>query len=190
MNKGFTLVELLAATALAAALMAGVLAVTASLGRGEKTRGAHDPRPAWRDEAAEMLAWDLRNAEDVRWGKDRLELRGYGSLDPATLVATQRSVRVTYSLRRVGEAWWLYRAQSPRDASAQERPWSEPICGGVAGFDATFIGGESPTPAEAKAPGAATAPTWQTARWPQRVRIVLRPADPAVLPLTRTLYLR
>jgi prepilin-type N-terminal cleavage/methylation domain-containing protein len=99
--RAFTLVEMLLATALAAILMGGVLAVASGLSRDRRRMEAHaaaEHSPV----AAELLRRDLANAVALlnTSGAGDVELLGYSGVDPVTLRPDGRLVRVLYHLDR------------------------------------------------------------------------------------------
>lgn len=133
---GFTLLELLAASALAAVLMVVLLQVIASLTRGKVVldRQAAADRAPWQSDLVENIRWDLTNASEGIAETNRLRLTGHGSLDRATLAPTHRPVTVVYALEQLGGRTWLVRRQSPRRSLTNQRGWSELVCPDVTGF--------------------------------------------------------
>lgn len=143
---GFTLLELLAASALAAVLMVVMLQVIASLARGRvvlERETAAGPAP-WQADLVEIIRWDLFHATDGTAEPNRLRLAGHGSLDRATLEAAHRPVTVVYALEQLGGRTWLVRRQSPRGGMTNERGWSELVCPDVIGFAVEPV--EAPPP--------------------------------------------
>src|SRR5688500_4586809 len=76
---GFSLLELLAASALAAVLMVVMLQVIGSLARSRVVleRDAAEGTP-WQADLVENLRWDLLNAEEATAEPGRLVLIGHG----------------------------------------------------------------------------------------------------------------
>jgi type II secretory pathway pseudopilin PulG len=137
-RSGFTILEVLLATVLAALLLGGVLGISATLARDERRlrRAASDDTGAAADAAVEMIRWDLANASDVTGSRDGREivLVGHGSLDPETLRPTNRLARVVYAIRPgVG----LLRQQRYLDDAARPRPWSDLVLSGATRVEAS-----------------------------------------------------
>jgi prepilin-type N-terminal cleavage/methylation domain-containing protein len=135
-NNAFTLIELLVALALSALLLVAVLFVTASMARARTALNAKsaaaDPLPpaAW-----EMLCWDLSNASQMTAEPNRLILKGFGSLQSATLALTQRPVDIEYSIRIVDQKPWLVRRQVNLDSLSNHNELLELVCFGVEHFE-------------------------------------------------------
>ena len=126
-RDGFTLVELVAATALSALLLVVVLSVVRSIRPGVAAGPAADVAGP----LARQLRWDLANAVVMRTDDRGLTLAGYGSLDPATLAATGTAAVVVYTLRPAGGRLWVVREQAGL-GGRDDAGWSELVCGGVA----------------------------------------------------------
>jgi prepilin-type N-terminal cleavage/methylation domain-containing protein len=134
--RGFTIVELLAATALSTLLFLAALSVIRTLGKTELT-GAASRRYGWELSLRQQLRWDFANAVVLRHDEHGLILGGYGSLDPQTFAPTHRPVRVIYSLRDIGTGRWLVREQTSLDPLATDLDSSELLCGNVKSFSIT-----------------------------------------------------
>jgi prepilin-type N-terminal cleavage/methylation domain-containing protein len=126
-RRGFTLVELVAATALSAVLLTVALGVLRTVNRPAKAAEADGGGPL-----AQQLRWDLANAVVLRTDSGGLTLAGYGSLDPTTMEPTHLPAMVTYALRESAGATWLVRQQQMLDGRGDA--WVELAAGGVAGF--------------------------------------------------------
>ena len=126
-RRGFTLLELVAATALSAVLLTVVLAVIRTANRA--TPAADDALPL-----ADQLRWDLSNAVVIGADSHGLTVAGYGSLDPATLAATRGPAVVTYALRSAGDHVWLVREQSELSARSSATAWAELAAADVTGL--------------------------------------------------------
>lgn len=184
-RSAFTLVEMLASTVLATLLMMAVLAVVASIGRTQRIIETRDESATWPAGVMEMVRFDLLNARDVKIGDDRLVLSGFGSLDAATLEPTHRPVEVEYRLRQAAGVQWLVRAQTDLDVLSNRNRWSQPIAAGVAGFDCESLGEE---PQEAQV--APNLPLGRQQNLPRRLRVTIRPADPAAPTVQEVLVVR
>src|SRR2546423_10133577 len=97
-HRGFTLVEVLLATVLAALLLGGVLTVTAAMSR-DSARAAM-PTELPRSPIVQLLEWDLTNAATMQASDDgqSLTLVGNGALDPRTMSSNARLARVVYRI--------------------------------------------------------------------------------------------
>jgi len=113
--NGFTLVEMLAATALAAMLMIALLTVTASLGRTRAVVTRIDARKTWQVGVLRIVRSDLGSAATITPGLNAVTLEGPLMLDVTDHSATQRLGSVRYELRNVAGRSWLVREQRDRD---------------------------------------------------------------------------
>lgn len=143
-RTAFTLIELLAASALAAVLMLVMFQVIGSLGRtraalsrasDDAGRGSAVQSP-WKSDLLDALRWDLANAATAKLEANRVTLAGHGSLDRRTLAASHEPVEVTYRLERrgAGGRTCLVRREVPRGAATNDRGWSELLCADVSRF--------------------------------------------------------
>jgi prepilin-type N-terminal cleavage/methylation domain-containing protein len=130
-RAGMTLIELLAASALAALLMVSILGVLRSLRVQSRVLLADDPVESWKLQLREQLQWDLTNARKMSWRPDRLCLRGYGGRETVTDRATLRPTEVIYSVREVGDRHWLVREEVHLDGRALHNRESRLSCEGV-----------------------------------------------------------
>jgi prepilin-type N-terminal cleavage/methylation domain-containing protein len=130
---GFTLVEMLLATTLAAILMGGVLTATAALARDRRrmeARTAIDPSTG----VMEMIRRDLTNGAAIvgAVNSNGFELVGFGGIDSKTFAANQRLVRVRYRVIRSGSGGGaLVREQSYLDDAIRPDRWNEVVAAGV-----------------------------------------------------------
>ncbi len=145
--RGFTLLELLMATALAAMLMVGVLAVVASIAspaheaaqtRGQGVRGIGQvvsdapPVDAW----VALLREDLAHARSVKAQPDgSLVLAGYTGLAGAGRERSHRPAVVTYSVKRIEGRDWLVRRQVLLDVLSNQNVQNDLVAAGVSRFE-------------------------------------------------------
>jgi prepilin-type N-terminal cleavage/methylation domain-containing protein len=139
MRKGFTILELLAATALTALLMVVVLHVISSLGRSRAALARQVDGGAWRANLLDTLRHDLCNASTASFRQDGITLAGHGALDRNTLAHGHEPVTVTYGLTTIHGRRWLVRSQARRDGASNE-PWAELLCPDVSAFTAQPAG--------------------------------------------------
>jgi prepilin-type N-terminal cleavage/methylation domain-containing protein len=96
---GFTLIEMVAAAALAAILLGAALAVFSGIARDRARLVASQPHEVQNNAALmELLRKDLASATSMTFGTNLVVLQSFGSLDPATLESVDRPSRVTYRL--------------------------------------------------------------------------------------------
>jgi prepilin-type N-terminal cleavage/methylation domain-containing protein len=158
-RRGFTLVEMLLATVLAGLLMAGVLFMTAAVGRDRRRVAADEAGPR-RSGVMEQVRWDLVNAVTMSpQGSGRiLVLVGHAGLDPQTLAPTNRLTRVVYEVRGRGRHAALFRQQEYLDEPTRPDRWTELVCADVQAINVADESGdgqpvEREKPAEKLAPG-------------------------------------
>ncbi len=153
-GKGFTLVEVVVATALAALLMLAVLGATRSLTRAQADLLQNDRLKDRHPELVALIRFDLVHAQEVKLAKNRLVLEGFGALDPQTLSPVHRPARITYRLQQgspgqAGSAGlkdsWLVREQVMLDEPGSTIPWIELVASKVAQFDTTSAIQQSPS---------------------------------------------
>ena len=132
MRRAFTILEMLAATALTALLMLAVLHVIGSVGRSRAAM-ARQPDSAWRANVLETLRLDLGHSTGVRFQPDGITLTGHAGLDPLTLAPDHQPVSVTYGITTLAGRSWLYRRQAPRAGSGRQQ-WRELLCVDVTTF--------------------------------------------------------
>jgi prepilin-type N-terminal cleavage/methylation domain-containing protein len=135
MRRAFTILELLAATALTAILMAAVLHVVGAISasRAVLARQA-DAGAAWRADFLDLLRRDMTNASKVTLRPDQMTLTGRAALDAETLEFRHEPVNVVYGLSVIDGRSWLVRRQSPRDGWSSSPPWAELVCPDVTGL--------------------------------------------------------
>jgi prepilin-type N-terminal cleavage/methylation domain-containing protein len=132
---GFTLVEMLLATTLAAIVMGGVLTATAALARDRRRMEARTTLDA-SSGVIEMIRRDLTNAAALVGAADAngFELVGFGGIDGKTFAANQRLVQVTYRVVRSAKgdtAGVLVRGQAYLDDASRPDRWNDVVAAGV-----------------------------------------------------------
>jgi prepilin-type N-terminal cleavage/methylation domain-containing protein len=135
MRKAFTLLELLASTALAALLMLAILKVVASLGASRAALAHQAQVQPWRADLVETLRRDLSNASQISFGPDSVTLISHASLDSLDVTLGHQPVTVVYGLSTLHGRRWLVRRQSSRDTSASPSAFAELLCSDVASFN-------------------------------------------------------
>ena len=125
-RTGFTLIEMLLATVLAAMLMGGVLLMASTIGRDRARIAADELKPRG-NAMVDQLRWDLTNAMTfAQLDNGRaLILTGHGGLDAWTLSPNGRLTRVIYEIRGNGPDAALFRRQDYLDDPVRPQPWTE-----------------------------------------------------------------
>lgn len=143
--SALTLVELMAALAIASMLTVATFSTVGSLLRARKVgEGALDRSPqsaAWRP----VLSRDLLNATEYTATGAGFALRTHAWLDRRTLDSACLDSSVAYEVRRVGERNWLVRTQRSQFGG----DFADIVCPDVASIRLA-------APSDAAAPGAGT----------------------------------
>jgi len=126
-----TLVELLAASALAALLMVGVVGVLRSLSTQRRVLFGDHPVDRWRGPLLEQFQWDLANARRMSAQPRGLRRGGDGGCEFDTGAVTHRPTEVIYSIRQEGGRSWLLRREIHLDASTLHNDRTELVCAGI-----------------------------------------------------------
>ena len=134
MRRAFTILELLAATALTALLMAAVLHVVGAIGASRAALARHAGAGAWQADLLNLVRRDMTNASKVTLRADGMALTGRAALDAGTLELRHEPVTVVYGLSVIDGRSWLVRRQSPREGLSHAPAWGELICPDVSGF--------------------------------------------------------
>jgi prepilin-type N-terminal cleavage/methylation domain-containing protein len=134
MRKAFTLLELLACTALTALLMLAILKIVASLGASRAALARQPQVEFWRADLLDTLRRDLTNASQVRFQAGGITLVSHASLDPADLAFGHQPATVFYGVTTLHGRRWLVRRQSSRDTLSNTTPFVELLCPDVTDF--------------------------------------------------------
>ncbi len=163
-RTGLTLIELMAALAIAAILAVGVLAVTAGLSRADSIARRMDARTDLRQRLGTMLSADLAHARRYRPIGQGFQLGAGVLLDGGTMELRHGPSTIIYLPRRVGDGSWLARVQR----SPNQRDWTELAARGVIAAELKPVAGKE---AEADKDG------WRP--MPAEVSVEVRFDDPA-----------
>lgn len=128
---GFTAVELLAATTLAALLMVAVLGVLQGMTQGQKSLRARETAPAWQARLAAQLEWDFAQAQAIATSADGIALTGLGGRDARSGVVAHRPTQVRYFIAPAGERSCLLREESWLQSRALSNSTCELVVIGV-----------------------------------------------------------
>ena len=133
MRRAFTILELLAATALAALLMLAVLHVIGSVGRTRAAMARWPETGMWRADLLDTLRRDLTGSTGIRYDPAGVTLTGHAAVDRDTLATSDEPVTVVYAVETIAGRSWLCRRQSSRAANGQ-RAWKELLAPDVTTF--------------------------------------------------------
>lgn len=134
MRRAFTLLELLAATALSALLMVAVLNVLAAVGRDRRAMAERPGPQVWRADLLDTVRQDLAGSTGIRYGNNAVFLTGHAALDRETLAPRDEPVMVSYGIALLHGRTWLTRRQAARNARGGEGSWMELLCPDVTAF--------------------------------------------------------
>jgi prepilin-type N-terminal cleavage/methylation domain-containing protein len=134
MRRGFTILEMLVATALTAVLLAAVFQVIGSLGRSRAALARQADNSAWKSDLLETLRRDLINSIAVSFRANGITLSGHSALQQNTLACDHLPVTVNYGLVNIHGRSWLVRTQAPRGGLSNESGWTELVCPDVSTF--------------------------------------------------------
>ncbi len=170
MRQGFTIIELLAASALAALLTLAGFRVIASINRSNAEMAKQESAAPDTAAVVELLRSDLVHARYIRTARNTLSLAGHGGLNPVDHSATHLPALIVYRVQRVGSRLWLVREQASLVRGRPRAPWRELVWPGV-----SMLEFQSLAPAEpiAVAGIGIDRPPGFTAA-PPRVRIIVR----------------
>lgn len=114
-RRGLTMVEMLAATLLAALLMSAVLGVLKAVTSHQKafTRGLQE---SWQPHLCALLEWDLCNSKTVLLTSDGFELRGFAGRDLVSGMPLHCRTSIQYAVKKVRDESWLVRTETHLDA--------------------------------------------------------------------------
>lgn len=132
-RSGLTLVELLAATALAGLLLAALSGVLETLRTQRETLRRNHPVAPWQARARRQIRWDLAHARWMLVRPRELHLIGYAARGPDGAVG-HRPARVVYVVRTLGGRSWLLRRESRLEDRSRSRGPRRPVLSGVTGI--------------------------------------------------------
>ncbi len=109
------MVEVLAATLLAALLLSAVLGVLKAVTSHQKefTRGLPE---VWRSPFCELLEWDLQNSKTVLLNADGFELRGFAGRDLVNGEPSHCRTSIQYAIKKARHESCLIRTETHLDA--------------------------------------------------------------------------
>ena len=142
-RSGFTLLELVAATLLAAMLCVAVMGITANSARQSREIKNQFPARPWLAPLAEQIHWDIVQARSFRVRPDSIELHGFGGRDFTTAVAYHGPTVVTYQIVKDGDVHWLLRKEAHVDDLTSRFFRTEFVCKDVGSIRLSALSGQS-----------------------------------------------
>jgi len=140
-RDGFTLIEALAATALAAIMMIAVMSVVSAIARSDKAIDTDTRDDDWRSRVIQVIRQDLQHADEVQSLDGRVILTGHTSLDRKTLKPTHRPAVVVYAISQYAGQSWLVRTQTDPESRSLHNAWAQVVCSGVSGLTVSILAG-------------------------------------------------
>lgn len=135
-RRGFTLIEVLAASVIAAFLMAAVLGVVTLIVRDRAKLRIPRNAEVEMQSTLDLLRRDLLNARqfsEARNGR-RLALTGFGGIDPKSHIPDGRPARVEYRVEDRGGRRWLLRSQRYLDDQSRGGTTNAIVSGNIEGI--------------------------------------------------------
>ena len=186
MKRAFTLIEQLAAIALAGLFMLAALSVLGSVARATRSVPEQTDGPPI-NHVIELIRHDLMQSERIRTSENRLTLVGFASLDPRTMAPTHRPCRIEYRVVRGDGVPRLIRRQTDLDVLGNQAHWEQTVCADIAGIRLRFV---SAPPTPTTRPATELFNPAEGPFMPDAVQLSIRPANPAWAPVTRVLCLK
>lgn len=155
-RRAFTLIEVVAATALTALLLSAVLATIRSLARDHAVAAA--PGQPVDDAGVEaalcrLVEQDLLNASSVVLGRGRLTVVGRSDEVMPHADGGQRETVVVYGVEDAGGRRWLVRRRAVNSARSGRRWTAELVCADVASFQVEPLWPPASSSGDVSAPG-------------------------------------
>lgn len=139
-DRGFTLLELLLASALTTLLMVGVLGLVSQIGLPAEEPSDTLSRDAAYRGFADTLRLDLEHAASIDASEpNRIVLLGNGSLDAEARRRTHRPVRIVYEISEVGDRRWLIREQRRLDVLTNRNVQRDLVAAGIDAFELASV---------------------------------------------------
>ncbi len=129
-SHGFTIMELLIASALASILMIGILFATTQQAR-QVQRQQKQSSPTELDSIVQLLRRDLMLATACRIKDQQIQLQGYFKLDEKTFSQTQQPAQVIYRLADIDQETWLIRHQQDPTSLTLQDSSANLVCKGI-----------------------------------------------------------
>lgn len=130
-RSAMTLVELLAATILAALLMAAVLGVLKAVTREEKTLKGDVSGATWKAQLVRQLEWDLANSRTVLATANGFQLVGFAGRDFASGAPLHCRTSIEYAVQTTRGRSFLVRSEAHLDSPDLDNQSFELVCNQV-----------------------------------------------------------
>jgi type II secretory pathway component PulJ len=151
-RSAMTLVELLAATILAALLMAAVLGVLKAVTREQRALRIHPSAEAWQAQLIRQLEWDLANSRSVTSTATGFQLVGFAGRDFASGAALHCRTSIEYAVQNVRGQSFLVRSEAHLDSANLDNQSLELVCNQVERIVLTSSSESTPTIANRTTP--------------------------------------
>jgi len=133
--KGFTLVELLVASTLTAALMVTLLAMLAQVSRGARSIESRYKNPHWRSRIVDHFRRDLMHGSVIRATTGEFEIQGFSGRDERTGRITHRPTTTTYYIAIVAGQQALLRKVKVAEGAVLQNVKTDLVGLGISRFD-------------------------------------------------------
>ena len=131
-ESGLTLLEMIAALALATILLVSTIAIFRAIGRtdkeAEKLALGND---FWLAEVEDQIRLDLQNSTTMRLDDSALELRGPCHLSEITHRPTSGAATVRWSIEVIAGRPWLVRVQADESSRTNNAVWRQLIAADI-----------------------------------------------------------
>lgn len=135
-QAGLTLLEMIAALALATILLVSTIAIFRAINRTDKeAQQLALGNDFWLTEVESKLQLDLQNATDLRLDGASLELQGPCYLSVDSNQPTTRTANVRWSIQEIGNRSWLVRTQTEVDSTTNNEPTRQLIAANIDAFN-------------------------------------------------------
>jgi hypothetical protein len=127
-RSALTLVELLAATILAALLMAAVLGVLKAVTREQRALKIHPSAEAWQAQFIRQLEWDLANSRTVTTTTTGFQLVGFAGRDFVSGAGLHCRTSIEYAVQNVRGRPFLVRIEARVDTPNLDNQCLDLVC--------------------------------------------------------------
>jgi hypothetical protein len=149
-RSAMTLVELVAATILAALLMAAVLGVLKAVTREQRALRIHPSAEAWQAQLIRQLEWDLANSRSVTATATGFQLVGFAGRDFASGAALHCRASIEYVVQIVRGRSFLVRSEAHLDSANLDNQSLELVCNQIERIVLSSTAESTPNPTSAK----------------------------------------